>query len=494
MACAGQGAPQAAESAVPEDMAAVAAADSECRYEAEEAVCSNLRRYARTEDGGFVEADDGGYVGLWEDSACSLTFHVRAPADGMYELDFLAAADKAESYDTVRVNERTLYEALHIAASTPGSATIKARLNEGGNTVSVFAGWGWFYLDRLSVRPGKGISDDIYRSEFRLSNNNASANARRLMRYLAGEYGVRTLSGQYASEGGIDSPEVRAIHTLTGKYPAILGFDLMDYSPSRVMRGAETKQVDDALAWANRGGIVALIWHWNAPKDLVDSAGQPWWRGFYAEATTFDLDAALNGRDPAGYRLILRDLDAIAEALKPLAAADVPVLWRPLHEASGGWFWWGAYGPDNYIALWRLMYERFTLTHALDNLLWVYNGQDAAWYPGDAYVDLIGEDVYTAPRDYESHYNRFERALSYTDAPKIIGLSENGAIPDPELLAADNARWSFFITWCERYAVDTESGAISDVYNDLAHWKKVYEDEAVVTLDELPRRAFYLSG
>ena len=67
------------------------------------------------------------------------------------------------------------------------------------------------------------------------------------MSYLADQYGEHTLVGQYTSDLGINSPEVQAIHELTGRYPAIIGFDLMDYSPSRVQYGAETRQIDYAL-------------------------------------------------------------------------------------------------------------------------------------------------------------------------------------------------------------------------------------------------------
>ena len=56
---------------------------------------------------------------------------------------------------------------------------------------------------------------------------------------------------------------------------------------------------------------------------------------------------------------------------------DVPVLWRPLHEAYGGWFWWGACGPKAFEQLWRLMFTRFTQVHQLHNLIWVYTADPA---------------------------------------------------------------------------------------------------------------------
>ena len=64
----------------------------------------------------------------------------------------------------------------------------------------------------------------------------------------------------------------------------------------------------------------------------------------------------------------------------------VPVLWRPLHEANGRWFWWGAKGPEPLRKLWQMMFVNFTAKHRLNNLIWVFSpGAEtdlADWYPG----------------------------------------------------------------------------------------------------------------
>jgi len=94
--------------------------------------------------------------------------------------------------------------------------------------------------------------------------------------------------------------------------------------------------------------------------------------GFMAKDTTFDLAATLASTYSPEYACLLRDLDAIAWQLKKFSEAALPVLWRPLHEADGKWFWWGAKGPEPLKALWRLMFTRFTGRHGLHNLIWVY--------------------------------------------------------------------------------------------------------------------------
>ena len=448
-------------------------------YEAEDALLTALDVY-QTPAGGQA-------VGLWTSEESKLMFLLTVPAGGYYELDFLNAGIYGESSNTLAVNGGVLKDIL----KTPGNAyeisTVLAQLQAGENIVTVERGMGFIYIDSVTVRACAGLHDGLYRVDSALSNPNASEHAQRLFAYLQTIYGTNTLAGQYASDKGINSPEVEAIYRLTGKYPAIVGIDLMDYSPSRVAFGAQTQAIDYALEWARAGGILTLIWHWNAPKGLINTSAQPWYDGYNTAATTFDLGAALDGSDPEGYRLLLRDIDAIARQLKLLADEDIPVLWRPLHEASGGWFWWGNSGANSYIGLWRLMYQRLTNVHGLNNLIWVYNGQAASWYPGDHYVDIIAEDYYADPYDYGSLYNLFYKALRYTDAPKMIGLAENGTIPDPALLVQDNARWLFFITWSDLFVVNPKSGEISDQYNELDHFTDVYNSETIITLDELPQ-------
>ena len=87
----------------------------------------------------------------------------------------------------------------------------------------------------------------------------------------------------------------------------------------------------------------------------------------------------------------MQELDLIAAGLQELKDAGVVVLWRPFHEMNGGWFWWGAKDPDTFIKVWRHMFDYFTKTKGLDNLLWVYSpnhgNKTAAYYAGDHYVD-----------------------------------------------------------------------------------------------------------
>lgn len=65
---------------------------------------------------------------------------------------------------------------------------------------------------------------------------------------------------------------------------------------------------------------------------------------------------------------MIEDIDVIASELK-IIGSNVPVLWKPLHEATGGWFWWSAQGSQARKQLWDLMYNRLVNIHELNNLI-----------------------------------------------------------------------------------------------------------------------------
>jgi mannan endo-1,4-beta-mannosidase len=243
-----------------------------------------------------------------------------------------------------------------------------------------------------------------------------------------------------------------------------------------------------AKKFDQEGGIVTFCWHWNAPeKYLVNSSDQPWWKGFYTEGTTIDLKKIMDGGDQEGYELLIRDIDAIADQLKILQNADIPILWRPLHEASGGWFWWGASGPEAYCKLYQLLYDRLVNYHGIHNLIWVWNGQNKEWYPGDAYVDIVGTDIYPGERVYNSQSGKFNELVDWNGAnKKIIAMTENGCMFDPDLAVRDNAMWSYFAVWEGEFLTLNSTFTLSEKYTETDMLKKVYTSDKVITLDELP--------
>jgi hypothetical protein len=291
--------------------------------------------------------------------------------------------------------------------------------------------------------------------------------------------GIRILSGQqeridwFGLDNEVNFDFVRQTIGLT---PAVRGFDFMFYTHSAGGRQGQ-RAAERAIVWAERGGVVQFCVHWF--MDTGSAVGNP---KFYTNETTFDLRQALIAGTPENTEL-LREMDLMAEELKKLRDARVPVIWRPFHECSGGWFWWGAKGAEPFKQVYRLMFDRYTRLHGLTNLIWCYNptetpGALEAWYPGEDVVDLIGLDIYPAAGSHPHYADVYRRFRDFTGGRKPVTLTENGAIPDLDALFAAGAAWPSFCTW---------NGFESDpAQNSPDFLRRVYQDSRTITLETMP--------
>jgi len=424
-----------------------------------------------------------GYVEGFTDDGDGIIFKIEIPEEGFYDLNFVSASnggDYKENY--VLVDGENIGNTVVQSAEFTDSVVERVYLKSGEHEVLVSKYWGWILLDELKIKKSDDIDPSLYEVNKKLCNPNASENAQRLYSYLCDMYGSYIISGQFSD--GMLGLENTAIYNVTGEYPAILGLDFIDYSTSRVEHGATSFATESAINYWNSGGIVTITWHWNAPEKYLTGE---WYSGFYTDYTNIDLTKILSGEDQEGYDLLMDDIDAIAKQLQILKDAGVPVLWRPLHEASGGWFWWGSAGPEEYKELYRILYDRLTNKYELNNLIWVWNGQDKEWYPGDEYVDIIGWDVYPGEQVYSAQTATFLEAASISDGHKMIVMSENGCLFNPDLAFRDGATWGYFCTWSGEFVLETEGyNTYGGRYTDESMLRKVYQDERVITRDELP--------
>jgi len=317
-------------------------------------------------------------------------------------------------------------------------------------------------------------STGVARAVDTLVTPGASPEAQSLLAYFSDIYGRKIISGQQDGWHGTNdgSFELAYLASATGKLPALLALDFSSYTGPSAPRDTHHRLAQQAIDWyANRNGIVAFCCHWRAPTGD---------RAFYTKETRFDLARGVTEGTPE-YAGLIRDLDAIAGELEVLRDAHVPVLWRPLHEVNGRWFWWGAAGPAPYKKLWRLMFENFTVKHRLNNLIWVFSpGAEtdlADWYPGDEYVDLIGQDFYPMDGSHGSVKDVFDELVALGHGNKLVALSENGPIPDPARLAGEKAGWLFFTTW---------SGGVLTSSNTREQLHRYFNDPYVLNLGDLP--------
>ncbi|MDR0865486.1 MAG: beta-mannosidase [Candidatus Symbiothrix sp.] len=309
--------------------------------------------------------------------------------------------------------------------------------------------------------------------EFPLVVKNPSPEAVNLYNFLKENYGKKIISGMMANVNWNIS-ETEWVYQQTGKYPALNGFDYIHlmYSPANWIDYGNTQVVEN---WWNNHGIVAGMWHWNVPQSK-DSGNY----AFYTTDTSFDIrEAVKEGTYENG--VVKADLEKIAGYLLLLKNKNIPVLWRPLHEAAGGWFWWGAKGPEPCKALWKMMFDYFE-ERELNNLIWIWTvepkdivGGTNVWYPGDEYVDIIGRDAYntTTAKGMLDEYNMLK--TRYPD--KLITLSECGNVAGITEQWDAGATWSWFMPW---YDPTNHSHA------SAAWWKAAFDNDKVISRDQMP--------
>lgn len=288
---------------------------------------------------------------------------------------------------------------------------------------------------------------------------NASTEAKVLLDYLYEQYGKKTLSGQmFAPWAKTDETEL--MKQITGKYPAIRGQDLINESANR-------NEMQQAIAWWKAGGIPTVMWHWGAP-----TLGE----GYENSKGTIDVAKCFQ-EGSAENKAMWADLKRIADHLTVLRDAKVPVLWRPMHENDGGWFWYGKGGGANFVKLWRTMFDYFTKERKLNNLIWVmcHSGTPKAdWNPGAAYVDIAGGDTYANSDDPQAGIFKTVDNIYGKTMPKT--LHECGILPDPDKAFSQGATWSWWMLWHTSYAENHNRDAL----------KRIYNHDRIITRDELP--------
>jgi mannan endo-1,4-beta-mannosidase len=126
------------------------------------------------------------------------------------------------------------------------------------------------------------------------------------------------------------------------------------------------------------------------------------------------------------------------------------------------------------------MYDRMVNHHGLKNLIWVWTREpnDDDWYPGDAYIDIVGRDIYREG-DHNSQILEWSDMNERYGKKKMITISECGSFPDVDNLVKDGAAWSYYMPWYGGFVRESK-------YNTLALWNKMFNSEYVLTLDEMP--------
>lgn len=239
---------------------------------------------------------------------------------------------------------------------------------------------------------------------------------------------------------GWDGEEGRSdVKSVCGDYPAVISFDLghielgdtvsLDNVPFSKIR-------QEILSQYKRGGMSSLSWHLRNPL----TGGDSW----DVSDTTVVKSVLSGGSNHEKFTGWVSKVSAFINSLQTEDGVKVPVLFRPWHEHTGSWFWWGEKlcTPEEYKALWQMTVD-ILREDGVNNALYAYSPgsepQDTVQYlnryPGDELVDVIGFDTYQFDRD--SYIANLEKSLAIIDSigkvhNKIIAITETGyeGIPD----------------------------------------------------------------
>lgn len=444
-----------------------------------------------------------------KDAAVTVT--VNMEEDGYYGLNIgyiqcFGTPDNPNKTQYLLVNGESQGEILFPFNSGNGWETVDAgyvHLNKGENTITVKSYWGYTFLDYVDITEAPSYLTNLSPADLPCDPN-ASPEAVKLYLYLKSVYGKHILAGQqeycgshcynknaYESTGQPinyledNEAEFQYLEKNTGKQPAVRGIDFLFYNTTQPYFDDAPERV---IAWyKDKGGIPTVTFHWNVPTDGKDSTTA----AFYVESTgntpftNFSITNAVK-EGTWEHEKIDADIKLLAEQLGKAAKEHVPIIFRPLHEAEGGWFWWGAEGPEPCKQLYRYLYKELTETYGLHNLIWEWTGYTYAtskdWYPGDDVVDLIGYDKYNAVNgqpNLSAISATFYSLVSQTEGQKMVAMSENDSIPGLDNLINDRAAWLYFCPWYMNYLTSEQN-------NPLSNLKDIYQSEYCITLDELP--------
>lgn len=316
------------------------------------------------------------------------------------------------------------------------------------------------YFESREVDPTKPVSENAQTNEKTME----------VWNYLRSVYGKQVITCQQMM--GNECYEDLVFYNATNDLTAMKGYDFIFCTGSY----HSDDMIDEAIEWSKEsGGLCAFTWHWNVPKDIDNPEGG---YAFYtSEITNFSqVNAVTPGTKE--YKTIIHDIDLIATKIQRMESEGVTILFRPLHEASGAWFWWGLQGRDSatnevFQKLWYMIYDRLENYHKLTNIIWVWNGQNphTAIHPNA--FDIEGIDRYYDQEDisaealstyYEKCYGELAGYDKYCaelagmeSTGKMMALTECGYIPDPEGIKAANTMWLYYMVWNGDFIYETDA-------------------------------------
>lgn len=365
-------------------------------------------------------------------------------------------------------------------------------LNSGSNTLRFSVENGSVDIDYLFIESSDAVSNNSYAVGNACVDPGASLAAADFMQYLTELYGKQTLTAQNVTIG--TNAEIDAVYKATGRYPAIrVGELAMTTLTDETSAARSEKEIELALQWSRDGGICAFTWHWYSPNSLHGTAPRDFsLDGLFEHQNISDIAAlteseikALKDNNYIDDDLIalLENIDKIAEEFKKFDAQDIPLIFEPIPDADSGLYWWGS-DAETYKQLWEILFDRLCVFHKLKNIIWVWNGSDIDYYPGNQFVDIIGQSFFEKSKS--SFAGRFSALGEMDTARKIQTVTACDTLPNIDFMYRDNAMWLWTALGSGEFIIN-ENGSLVETYNNRSSLNYFYNHKLTVTRDELKR-------
>ena len=306
-----------------------------------------------------------------------------------------------------------------------------------------------------------------------------------------------------------DSSDVKNV---CGDYPAVMGFELggIEMGDAKNLDSVPfTRMREEIINHYNRGGIITISWHPRNPLTTIEGGGNAGQK--FPEGTAWDVTDTTVVKNilPGGsqYEKFQTWMQRVSDFLASLTTADgkkIPIIFRPWHENTGSWFWWGEKlcTADEYKQLWNMLQDKLT-QDGFDNLLWAYSPGMAAnlteekyleRYPGDDRIELVGIDGYQwgTKEDFVSQLDANLAMLTKfaADRGKVAALTECGLknLTDPTWWTStlkpvlDKHPISYFLVW-RNYKEEWFGPSPSQP--DAPYFRELYDADNTLFLEEV---------
>ena len=253
-----------------------------------------------------------------------------------------------------------------------------------------------------------------------------------------------------------------------GDYPAIAGFELgeIELGGPLSLDSISFANIAERVRWFHRqNGIITISWHcvnpitsqWPGIKE-PNGAGSAW----EVEMLSADQLNAVRSILPGGcnHAMFNSWLDRLVKNFKQWRdekGALIPFIFRPYHEHSGSFFWWGTQRcyDEEYATLWRYTVN-YLRNKGLHNILYAYNTDKVysaeeflKGYPGDEYIDMLSIDWYGQGEEFNKNVNYALDFISQiaTQKQKLFALSECGPISADLQKILEKYQATYVLTW-----------------------------------------------